>query len=294
MKNSIILILTILSPFISFAQGLTIIATAENGKKDTVTFGYKTNATQGIDAALGEKDIFGQALNETDVRIVQRDSLNFSCAYTFLRRTSILVDTFKHFFPVKFDSKSNFRSRSDTTLLNRLFEIRFFTKNVKKIVMIPWQDNNILSYNGQMDSTFNFFVDSCLNPGNNNVISISWNPNSSAPAIITGSSYFFNFIVVFPKRMLTSINDTKAASDIRIFPNPVTDRFIIDNIGNGQIQQIRLFDVLGRQVHAQKADFDERIEVDVSHLQQGTYCLSLFDKENRLVISKMIVKASQK
>ena len=292
MKNSIILILTILSPFISFAQGLTIIATAENGKKDTVTFGYKSNATQGIDAALGEKDIFGQPLKETDVRIVQRDSLNFACAYTFLRRTSILVDTFKHFFPVKFDSKSNFRSRSDTTLLNRLFEIRFFTKNVKKIVMLPWQDNNVLPYNGQMDSTFNFFVDSCLNPVN--VVTIRWDANSPEPPIFTGSSYFFNFTIVFPKRMLTSINDTKAASDIRIFPNPVADRFIIDNIGTGQIQKIRLFDVLGRQVHAQKADFGERIEVDVSHLQQGTYCLSLFDKENHLVVSKMLVKASQK
>ena len=288
MKNSILSALFLLLSFLSFGQGLTIVATAENGKKDTVTFGYKSNASLGVDTALWEKNIFGQPLSEVDVRVVQRDSLNFSCTYTFTRG---YLDTFKHFFPIKFDSKSNFRSRSDTSFINRLFEIRIFTKNVKNVVITRWQDNNILPYTGKLDS-FEFFIDSCLNKVN--VASFLWNSNSLAPAVLTGSNYFFNFTIVFPKRMLTSINDTKAASDIRIFPNPVTDRFIIDNIGNGQIQQIRLFDVLGRQVHAQKADFGERIEVDVSHLQQGTYCLSLFDKENRLVVSKMLVKASQK
>ncbi len=292
MKNSILSALFILLSFLSFGQGFTIVATAENGKKDTVSFGFKSNASLGVDTALGEKDIFGQPLKEVDVRVVQRDSLNFSCTYTFLRRSADIIDTFKHFFPIKFDSKANFRSRSDTSFINRLFEIRFFTKNVKNLVMTRWQDNNILPYTGKLD-TFAFFIDSCLNAGPN-LLSALWNPNSSAPAVLTGSNYFFNFTIVFPKRMLTSINDTKATSDIRIFPNPFTDRFIIDNIGNRQIQEVRLFDVLGRQVLVQKVDFSERIEVDVSHLQQGMYCLSLFDKENRLVSSKMLVKAAQK
>ena len=79
MKNSILSALFLLLSFLSFGQGLTIVATAENGKKDTVTFGYKSNASLGVDTALWEKNIFGQPLSEVDVRVVQRDSLNFSC-----------------------------------------------------------------------------------------------------------------------------------------------------------------------------------------------------------------------
>ena len=85
MKNSILSAFFLLLSFLSFGQGLTIVATAENGKKDTVTFGYKSNASLGIDTALGEKNILGQPLSDVDVRVVQRDSLNFSCTYTFTR-----------------------------------------------------------------------------------------------------------------------------------------------------------------------------------------------------------------
>ncbi len=293
MKNSFLPIIFFFSSFfLSFGQGITIIATSENGLKDTVFFGYKTNATLGIDAALGEKDIFNQPLKEVDVRVVQRDSINFSCAYTFAFNSMRRFDTSRHFFPIKFDSKSNFRNRSDTSFINRLFEIRFFTKNVKKLTMVAWQDNNIAPYIGQID-TFNFFIDSCLNKGPN-LIQVSWNPNSTAPPVYTGSNYFSNFTLILPVRMLTSVNDNKAAANIRIFPNPVNDRLTIDNIGNAKIQEVRLFDILGRQVLSQKTNFSEKIEIDVSILPQGTYCVSLFDKENRLFSSKMVIKTDKK
>jgi hypothetical protein len=139
MKKTIFLLL--FAPLFSFAQGLTIIGTAENGKMDTVTFGYKTSATLGIDASLGETNIFGQPSKEVDMRVVQRDSLNFSCTDTF--SSGFREDTFKHFFPLKFDSKSNFRSRSDTSFINRIFEVKFLTKNIKKISINSWREPNL-------------------------------------------------------------------------------------------------------------------------------------------------------
>lgn len=289
MKNSIFSIF-LLIPFFAFAQGFTIIGTADNGKTDTVSFGYKTNATLGIDPALGEVNLFGQPAKEVDMRVVQRDSLNFSCTYTF--SPVFRDDTFKHFFPIKFDSKTNFRNRTDTSFINRIFEVKFFTKNIKKISISSWREPNLP--NVAIWDSLDFFIDTCLSKPNQNFASYSWGPTSSDPVRLLATNYFANFLIVFKKGTLTSYKDSKAAVNIRIFPNPVSDRLTVDNIGDAKIQEIKLFDILGRQVLSQKTNFSERIDIDVSQLPQGTYCVSLFDKENRLFSSKMVVKTDKK
>jgi hypothetical protein len=286
MKKSIIFVSFLFIQSLLFAQGFNIIATADNGKKDTVSIGYKTNASIGVDAGLGEADISNQVLKEVDLRVVQRDSINFSCSYTF--SPIFRYDTFRHFFRVKFDSKSNFRSRTDTSFLNRLFEVKFFTKNVKKISFIPWQDSNIPNLSAL--DTFDFFIDSCLNKVNQNLAAIIWDPTSSAPASINGANYFSNLILVFKKRTLTQVNQPTELADFKLFPNPTKGKFTIENTTKLNISEVKLFDLLGHQVYAQKIDFGERIEVDVSSLANGSYFMSIFDVNSRNVFNKMVVK----
>ena len=264
-KNIIFLTLLFIHSLLS-AQGFNIIATADNGKKDTVIIGYKTNASINIDAVLGEADISNQALKEVDVRVVQRDSINFSCSYTF--SPSFRFDTFRHFFRVKFDSKSNFRNRADTSFINRLFEIKFFTKNVKRISFIPWQDPTIP--NTAALDTFDFFIDSCLNKANQNLAAIDWSPASSAPATITGASNFSNLILVFKKRTLTQVKEKAESVDFKLYPNPTNGKLTIENTAKVPIAEIRLFDLLGHQVHALKTNSGEQIDVDVSNLTNGS------------------------
>ncbi len=284
--KKILFSLLLLVPLFSYAQGVTIIGTADNGKMDTVTFGFKSTATIGIDRALGEANIFGQPTKEVDMRVVQRDSLNFSCSYTF--SSGFRLDTFRHFYPVTFDSKSNFRSRSDTSFTNRLFEVKFFSKNIKKISIYSWQEPNFPNLSAWEGPSF--YLDTCLAEVTHNIALVNWGPSSSDPIRLQGLTYFAHLFITFKTGALTSVNNDKKDLNIRLFPNPVSDRLTIDNLGISQIQEVRLFDVLGRQVLSEKTGFKEKIDIDVLSLQQGTYFASLFDKENRLVLSKMFVK----
>ena len=71
--------------FSSLAQGFKIVGVSNNSVRvDSVTFGFDNNATIGIDTQLGEVNIFNQPAKPFDMRVVQRDSTNFSCTYTFI------------------------------------------------------------------------------------------------------------------------------------------------------------------------------------------------------------------
>jgi hypothetical protein len=283
MKNLIILLSCTLVPVFLSGQGFKIVALTANGiRADSVSLGFSDNASIGIDPQLGEVDISNQMPRTVDIRVVQRDSIGFSCTYTF---SPDHIDTFKYYFPVKFDSKINLRSRRDTSFINRIFEVKFLTKNVKTILFYPLIQN-------QSPNNFNnndwLFVDSCLNKINLASFSIDpRDPTASAP--MTASSYISNLIFVFRPSFLSNSKEV-TNTKIRVYPNPFSDIVIVENIDIGKVKEVRLYDILGGVVLQQKIVGYQSLELHLSYLNRGTYLLVLYDDTGKQFFNKTIVK----
>src|SRR3972149_6620806 len=72
------------------------------GRKDTVIFGLRGDATLGIDSALGEKNIHGVPYDSLEIRAIQRDSGEYHCMRTLHGGQPIYA-------PENTDSKIDFR-----------------------------------------------------------------------------------------------------------------------------------------------------------------------------------------
>ena len=95
--------------------------------------------------------------------------------------------------------------------------------------------------------------------------------------------------MIFKKSFILRDED-KTLSKTRFYPNPFKNQIVIDNLEVNRAKLVRVFDVLGREVFSKKDDFGEQMTLDLSFLNQGTYFLSIFDKDTRSLFSKTIVK----
>jgi hypothetical protein len=77
MKLTVFLSLSLLSVIVhaQITDSITIVAVDNIGNTDTVVFGFAGNATDGIDTALGERDILFTPLADLDLRLIQRDTI---------------------------------------------------------------------------------------------------------------------------------------------------------------------------------------------------------------------------
>lgn len=77
MKLTIFLLLSLYSVIVNaqITDSITIIAVDNIGNTDTVVFGFAGNATDGIDNALGERNILFTPLADLDLRLIQRDTI---------------------------------------------------------------------------------------------------------------------------------------------------------------------------------------------------------------------------
>ena len=101
MRNLVMLSLILLS-LCMFGQELPNLNRAivkmwaidSENNRDSVQFGYDKNATDGIDSQLGEKDISGQAFNNTlELREFQRKPENQICGqsgYAFYSNVNLI------------------------------------------------------------------------------------------------------------------------------------------------------------------------------------------------------------
>lgn len=77
-------------------------------------------------------------------------------------------------------------------------------------------------------------------------------------------------------------NDSK---DFTIFPNPVNDRINIQ-LNNGQnLEQVKIFNVLGTHLYTVNTS-----QIDISHLSNGMYLLELISKEGNKAVKRIIKK----
>jgi hypothetical protein len=287
MKYTILTAALFLLNMTTYAQGFKIVALNDSFQRvDSVTFGYLDNATLGIDAQLGEVNIFNRPIQAYDMRVIQRDSMNFSCSATFLYDfNSRVIDTLEHYYATNFDSKINFRSNRDTSFLNRLFEVKFLTLNINKFLLYPLKPNQ---YAGGNLNGFRVDLDSCLSK---TPVVISWlNFDKPPPTFGSARSTLSNFVFLFPPGFVLDSKEATIITKTRVYPNPASDVLTIDNIEVGKVKALRLFDILGREVLNQKVEGSESVQLNVSQLSRGTYLLTLYNDAAQPIYTKTVVK----
>ena len=76
-------------------------------------------------------------------------------------------------------------------------------------------------------------------------------------------------------------------NDIKIFPNPADDVIFLQNSGNPEVNEIKIFDIYGRNI---SIPMSENYRLDVSHLKSGIYFLKISDRNYNVIIKKIVIR----
>ena len=87
---------------------------------------------------------------------------------------------------------------------------------------------------------------------------------------------------------VTGINEF-ASSEIKIYPNPTTGIFSIENKG-AEIQKIKIYNLLGEQIMVEKISKDSKQVIDLSNQTKGVYFIEIIGTNNTSIIKKLIVQ----
>lgn len=72
----------------------------------------------------------------------------------------------------------------------------------------------------------------------------------------------------------TDINAIESESSVKVYPNPVSDLLYIES--ENIINDIRVYDISGKEVINKSVDFSSNTSIDVSNLIGGTYILKVY------------------
>ena len=89
---------------------------------------------------------------------------------------------------------------------------------------------------------------------------------------------------------LTSSRDVKEIEEVRVFPNPMTDRTTFLLPPSVSSVKFTLFDVLGRIVRQEDAIYNNRFDVLRHDLKSGVYLYRLEDERGRVKMGKVLME----
>ena len=122
-----------------------------------------------------------------------------------------------------------------------------------------------------------------------NSLAIDTGDNSKVPSGITsdlsGNTRIFNSTVdmgAYEYNSTLGLDNVEAISSLKLYPNPTSSILNIES--NESIKQIRLFNVLGKEILKTKSK-----TIDVSKLNQGIYLIEI-EGDNYQTIIKRIIK----
>lgn len=78
-------------------------------------------------------------------------------------------------------------------------------------------------------------------------------------------------------------------SNISVYPNPAQDNFVVQVSGGQQIQQLFIYDELGKQIDQIVVNGESTINVNVSSLTEGIYYLRLMDSDSNVMTKRVTV-----
>lgn len=279
------LIVVFITSLNSYTQVLKINAYADGTLRDNVELGIKANSTTGIDASLGEEDISGNDLLEFEIRILQRDSINFQC----LHNLNTANQSVPIYFEQSFDSKKNFRKNNSPTSI--FFEVKNETMNFDRFELlsttIPLNDfiTNIWTYDTDCD------ISTLLNV---NFETVGFPLDVLDFTTMTGQStesFISSFVIEFDSSfVISSLNLPSTQRSFKIFPNPACDNLFITNLDYQNIPATKaeLFSLDGKLL---SEDLLPEItnRIDVSSINSGLYVLVVTDIDNNVYREKIVV-----
>lgn len=255
------------------------------GQKDTIEFGasFLTNPTTapftlGMDAAYNEVNLYGQAYQSLDARIIQRDSLNHECIKIDHFSSPSLGDLY---FPTNLDSKIDFRPNAGT--LSRLynsFEIQITALHYP--VTIYLGDQNI--FGGVL---FHFMLlDSNCYTTSTNYTDLS-RTNDTLFILNNPSEH----IIIANLDLIVSTDPIQAtASNIELFPNPASQHLSVKGLEDFE-GTITVLNSLGQPL-IHRSFYQEDIQLTIANLPNGVYFLRCYNKQTQQTNLHSFIKQS--
>lgn len=247
------------------------------GRRDSVTFGVIDNSTLDIDTVLGESNIFGVSFDSLDIRVIQRDSLNFNCIRTTHSAWPAAPNLY---FPNNIDSKIDFRPFNGFYSVNNNFEI--YVHAIEFPITITAKSTGITGHASSVWADF-FLLDNNCNASKD----IVYNPPYDTLTVITDSS-LTTLIAHFQHEV--GIKNYKRIEPIwTIFPNPTNSSFSIssDEKLNGVIE---IINVNGQKLNSLSIDNTNRLTINLEDKQDGVYFINYFEDKKGTIATRKLIK----
>ena len=81
-------------------------------------------------------------------------------------------------------------------------------------------------------------------------------------------------------------NENELKNNVVLYPNPTTGTFHIKTPDNSQISQVKIYDLLGKEM---SFSTQNNSELDLSSLNDGIYLVKVYT-DNSIYTSKIVVK----
>lgn len=117
-------------------------------------------------------------------------------------------------------------------------------------------------------------------------------PGKKPYSILKLDSTFCDTLEAYCRSVELGINEFQNASaKFAIFPNPSNAQITVEiNVYQEQALAVLLYDLSGRLVKQAKIDARDKIQMDVSDLENGIYVLQIFSDEKSLGIQKLLMQ----
>lgn len=261
----------------AFGQDFSLVfyATNANGLHDSVTIGFNSSSTVGIDTALGEKDITGHPAGNLLFRVIQRDSQHFNCHYRHFSQSG----GFEAFaFSDNFDSKVNFRPDpligSFDDSLNSIFELKVSSDSFPVKIGANLKELRISRYDSWSAI---YLLDSNCVPVTQNHLA-SWRDNDSLVAVTDSSQ---TILIKFDIHI--GIDEKK--EELEIYPNPAVN---VLNFNESLAGRYLIYDLSGK---VKMSGLLNASSLNIANLNDGGYYIELIQEER--VLRTIFLKSGQ-
>jgi hypothetical protein len=97
---------------------------------------------------------------------------------------------------------------------------------------------------------------------------------------------YFNYFQNTIAQIDTSVNELK------IYPNPAKTGKVTLEMNSGEISEVRLINIAGKEVITRKMEFGtSKYELALENIPSGIYFVSVKSPENKTVVKKLIVSS---
>ena len=94
---------------------------------------------------------------------------------------------------------------------------------------------------------------------------------------------FFSAHGLTHKTCLSGISEANLSASISVFPNPAVNNVTIETANNQTIQNVKVYDVLGKLLMEQAVNNLERVELTVSNLEKGIYYMEISTEAGKAI-----------